>query len=174
MKRTFLAVALTVIFISCKNSASTDSGTAATTSQQDKDLANNAKVYTAIETGNTAPIDTLIATDAVDHDGPNGTPIHGRDSILHMLANLHNQFKDLKLDIISSAENGDYIFTLVHFTGTPTDSSMGGNKIDENGVDVIKVKDGKMSEHWGFSDNAEVGKRMMEMESKMKGMNKKK
>ncbi len=159
--------------ISCNTPTSTTPAVTST-SQNDVNAANNLKVYRAIETGDVSSIDTLIASDAIDYDGPNGTEIKGRDSILKMLGDIHNHIKDIKADVITSATNGDYIFTLVHITGTSADSSMGmpGKSIDVKGVDVVKLKNNKMAEHWGFTDDAQVSKEMMEMRDKMGSMDK--
>jgi len=163
------------ILISCNNAPSSTPA-ATTSSQTDINMANNLKIYKAIQTGDVSAIDTLIASDAIDHDGPNGTEVKGRDSIVKMLGDMHNHVKDLKLDVITSAANDDYIFSLVHITGTSADSSMGmpGRSFDEKFVDVVKLKDNKMSDHWGFTDDAQVSKEMMEMHDKMSSMDKKK
>jgi PBP1b-binding outer membrane lipoprotein LpoB len=65
----FTTAAAMFFFISCNDSTST--GTAES-SENEKNLANNRKVYKAIETGDASVIDSLIADDAVDHQGPNG------------------------------------------------------------------------------------------------------
>jgi predicted SnoaL-like aldol condensation-catalyzing enzyme len=163
------ATAMLCFFISCTDTATTST---ADNSQNEKNLDNNRKVYKAIETGDASTIDTLIANDAVDHQGPNGTDIKGGDSIRHMLADMHNHVKDLKLEVIADAANGDYIFSMAHMSGTTNDAWMGmpaGMKMDEKGVDVIRIKDGKMVEHWGFVDPNEMMKHMKEMpmENKM-------
>jgi predicted SnoaL-like aldol condensation-catalyzing enzyme len=144
------ATAMLCFFISCKDSSTT--GISSTdNSQNDKNLANNRKIFKAIVTGDAATIESLSSSDGVDHQGPNGD-VKGRDSITHMLADFHNHIKDLKVDVISDAANGDYVFALVHLTGTATDEMMGGagTKLDEKGVDVVRFKDGKIAEHWGF------------------------
>ncbi len=164
------------LFISCSDSATKSTDTVSATgesSQNEKNLANNRKVYKAIETGDMSTLDTLIASDAVDHQGPNGTDIKGTDSVKHMLANMHNLMKDMNMEIIADAANGDYIFTLAHFRGTVTDAYMGmpaGTKLDEKGVDLERIRDGKMVEHWGFADPNEMMKHMnaMPMNNKMK------
>ncbi len=169
MKKFILCTAIMAVVFSCNNPSSTTASNSNDNSQQEKNIANNKKVYPAIETGDTSPIDTLIANDAVDHDGPQGTEIKGKDSIIHMLSDIHNHFNNLKLDVISSAANGDYIFTLIHMTGTTADSTMGmpGMNIDQKGVDVIKLNDeNKMVEHWGFTEDQEVVKEMMQMRGK--------
>ncbi len=167
MKKIFFGACVSMFFlVSCKDGATT---TGSDNSQNEKNLASNLEVYKAIESGNMASVDTLFATDVVDHDGPHSADVKGKDSVLHMLSDLHNHIKDLKLDVVSSAANGDYIFSLVHVTGTVADSTMGkpGEAIDQKGVDVVKLKDNKMAEHWGFTDDAQVAKEMMEMHSKM-------
>jgi predicted SnoaL-like aldol condensation-catalyzing enzyme len=170
----FMATVAMLSLVACKNSSTTDSGT--TANSHDKILEDDAMIYKAIETGDMSSVDTLFTADVVDHDGPGAKDVVGKDSVLHMLSDIHNHIKDLKFDIIASAVNGDYLFTLVHVTGTPADSSMGtsATPIDEKGVDVVKLKDGKAAEHWGFSDDIAVSKRMMEMRSKMTGTEKKK
>ncbi|HET7115843.1 MAG TPA: nuclear transport factor 2 family protein [Hanamia sp.] len=174
MKKFLFSSAVAMFFlISCHNAPSgTTAGT--TSSQNDLNIANSLKIYKAIQTGDMSAIDTLIASDAIDHDGPNGTEIKGRDSIVKMLGDIHNHIKDINFDVITSAANDDYVFSLVHITGTSADSSMGmpGKSFDEKGVDVIKLKDNKISDHWGFTDDAQVSKEMMEMRDKMNSMDK--
>ena len=163
MKKFFcLACVSMLLLMSCTDSTKTSTD-ATSTSQYEDLLSKNRKVYKAIETGDAATLDSLIASDAVDHQGPNGTDITGTDSVKHMLADIHNHLNDGKFEVIESATNGEYIFTLAHVTGTTADSSWGvppGTKMDEKGVDVVRIKDGKMVEHWGFVDAAEMMKRM--------------
>lgn len=170
MKKVILGTAILALIFSCNNPSSTTVTNSNADTQQEKNIANNKKVYPAIETGDTSPLDTLLASDAVDHDGPGGMEINGKDSILHMLGDIHNHFKNLKLDVISSAANGDYVFTLIHMTGTTADSTMGmpGMDMDQKGVDVIKFNnDNKMVEHWGFTEDQEVAKEMRQMQGNM-------
>jgi predicted ester cyclase len=164
MKKLFSAAAVIMIclMISCN-----DSGSSSSTSGNDQNAQNlekNRKVLKGIETGDSSLINPYIADDAVDHQGPHGD-IKGGDSIRHMLADMHNHVKDIKFDVIADAANGDYIFCLSKMTGTMNDDSWGmpaGTKMDEKGVDVIKIKDGKMVEHWGFVDPAAMMKHMQE------------
>lgn len=158
------ATAMFCLLISCKDSSTTST---TDSSSNEKNLENNRKVMKAIETGDSSVINSLIADDAVDHQGPNGIEIKGGDNIKHMLTDMHNHMKDLKLDLITDAANGDYIFSLSTFKGTCTDASMGmpaGTQMNEKTVDVVKVnKDGKMTEHWGFVDANEMMKHMKDM-----------
>jgi predicted ester cyclase len=159
----FLFPAVTLLlcfFTSCKDTSTSSTSNSTTDSSSERNLENNRKVMKAIETGDSATINSLIADDAVDHQGPNNTDVKGGDAIRHWLIDMHNHMKDLKFDVIADAANEDYIFTLSSFKGTCTDGSMGmpaGTQMNQKVVDVVKVnKDGKMTEHWGFMDPKEM------------------
>ena len=166
-----LAIGAAVVFASCNNSApsastsNTDSSSTmsqnTTNNTEEQNLAKSRSVYKAIESGDSATIRSLIADDAVDHQGPNGTDLKGGANITHMLTDMHNHVKDMRFDVVSDAARGDYVFTMVDIKGTTTDNTMGmpsGAKMDGRSVDVVKIKDGKMVEHWGFLDPADVMK----------------
>ena len=77
---------------------------------------------------------------------------------------MHNQFKDLKFDVIADATsaNGEYHFSWAKMSGTCTVASMGmpaGTHMNMSSVDVVRIKDDKAVEHWSFNDPKE----MMEM-----------
>lgn len=174
MKKLFFAAAAIMLcfFMSCKDSG-TSSTTSSSNSTNDSNLEKNRRVMKAIETGDSATIRSLIADDAVDHQGGPQGEIKGVDNITHWLTDMHNHMKDLKLETIADAANGDYVFTLGTFKGTCTDGSMGmpaGTVMNEKTVDVVKVKDGKMVEHWGFLDAAEMMKNMPPMGGHMDKM----
>ena len=142
-KLIFLAICFIAVFSSCKDTDDnhkTDDGMSATNS------ANNRKILTAIEQGDSATIRSLLADDAIDHQG-------------NMLKDLHNHVKDMKIEVIKDATNGDYYFALTRMTGTTTDNAWGmpaGTKMDSKSVDVTTVKDGKMKEHWAYIDPNEM------------------
>jgi predicted SnoaL-like aldol condensation-catalyzing enzyme len=167
-----LAIGATVVLASCNDSktsaatSNTDSSSAMMSQNnmnntEEQNLAKNRSIYNAIETGDSATIRPLIADDAVDHQGPGSTDLKGGANITHMLTDMHNHVKDIHFDVVSDAAKGDYVFTMVDMKGTATDNSYGmpaGSKMDGRSVDVVKIKDGKMVEHWGFMDMADVMK----------------
>ncbi|MGE5518476.1 MAG: nuclear transport factor 2 family protein [Candidatus Dadabacteria bacterium] len=167
MKRSILPLVLgmMVIFTACNNSGTTSSNNTADSSSNttEQNLAKNRSVYKAIETGDSATIRGLIADDAVDHQGPQGTEVKGGAEITHMLADIHNHVDGLSFDVVSDAAKDDYVFAMVDMKGTTKDNLWGmpaGTKLDGRSVDVIKVKDGKMVEHWGFIDPKDMMKQM--------------
>jgi predicted SnoaL-like aldol condensation-catalyzing enzyme len=174
MKKMYLpfAALLIVAITGCNNSGSSSTETSAKdssmTSTEQQNLEKNRSIYKAIENGDSATIKSLIADDAVDHQAPNGHELKGGDAIVHMLTDMHNHVKGLSFDVVSDAAKGDYVFTMVNVKGTATDNSMGmapGSSMDSKQVDVVKVKDGKMTEHWGFLDWQDVMKMGPPMDS---------
>ena len=119
----------------------------------------NRAVMRAIETGDSITLRKYITADAVDHGaGEKGEDLKG-DAIIRQLTDIHNHIDGLKMEVIEEAANDDHIFTLVRLTGTTNKPYWGmpaGFKMDSKSVDVVKVKDGKMTDHWGYYDMAEM------------------
>lgn len=150
MKKIFLALSA---FFCCYLIACNDNSN----SGNDKNLSASRDIFKGIETGDTNKL-APIATDAVDHAGPYGE-VTGGDSIKAMLAQIHNHVKDLKIEILNDVSSGDYVYTWNKWSGTALDSSMGfapNQPFNTSGVDVVKFRDGKAVEHWGFIDQKDV------------------
>jgi predicted ester cyclase len=122
-------------------------------------LESNRAVQRAIETGDSATLRKYMADDAVDHGGaPDGGDLKGEE-IVRTLSSIHNDIDNLKFETIQEAANDDHVFALVHVTGTTNKAVWGmpaGFKMDSKSVDVIKVKDGKMVDHWSYFDMKEM------------------
>jgi predicted SnoaL-like aldol condensation-catalyzing enzyme len=73
---------------------------------------------------------------------------------------IHSHIRNFKAGVITCASHVDYVFSLVHITGISTGSSVGmpGKSFDLIAVDVVKFKDNKITDHWGFTDDATVEK----------------
>lgn len=164
MKKLFFSLtAMLFVLMSCS-----DTGTSTSTSNNntnDSNLVKNREVYKAIETGDVTKIKEFLHKDAVDHGGgPNGSDITGGDSILAMLSRVHTGFSDIKMEVITDAANADYIFSLVKLTGTTNATPVWGmppnTKIESKTVDVVKIKDGKATDHWGFLDPKDMAAMM--------------
>jgi predicted ester cyclase len=171
MKRSFIACCVVVCFlaISCN---SNEKGETKTNDQTENWNAKNKAVYKAIETGDVSGLDSVLSKDIVDHDMGG---MKGADTVKKMLGDIHNHFDNLKMDVISMANDGDYLFTLVNFSGTAKDNYMGfeaGKPVSMKSVDVVRIKDGKATEHWGFTDNAEMMKMQKPSSNNMMDNNK--
>lgn len=158
MKKVFFAAsaALCCYFISCNNNGS---------GGNNDNLSASRDIMKGIETGDSSKL-TSIAPDAVDHAGPMGE-VHSGDSIKASLREMHNHVKDLKIDIMGDASNGDYTYTWSKMSGTALDSMMGfpaNQPFSVRSVDIIKFQNGKAVEHWGFIDQQDLmAQRAMQM-----------
>ncbi|MCW3111064.1 MAG: SnoaL-like polyketide cyclase [Segetibacter sp.] len=157
MKRlsTFSLFAMVIALFACNGKGGNDND------KQKELLDANRQVQRAIETGDTVILHKYIADDAIDHGGgPNGADAKGEE-IVKMLAGVHNDIDNLKFETIQEAANDDHIFSMVRMTGTTNKAVWGmpaHYKIDSKSVDVIKVRDNKMVDHWAFVDPAEMMK----------------
>jgi steroid delta-isomerase-like uncharacterized protein len=161
----FPMIFLAFLFLSCSNrNESTDKMSARSedtniNKEEEKFKANTPAVFKAIETGNFDGVDSLWADNIVDHSGPNGKEVRGKDSIKAELQKMHNSIKDLKFDVVANAYDNGYLMTLAHVTGTTTTAFMGmpaNTKMDSYGVGVVKMTNGKVTDHWHYANPNEM------------------
>ena len=169
MKRLLITTACCALcfFMACKGTTTSTSET----SQAAQNKANSQLIYKAIETGDVSHLDSIIDKDFVDHAGEKGD-VKGIDSLKKMFAQMHNEINDLNIEEIANATDGDYNIALIRMTGTTAKAMMGmpaGTKLDMKSVEVVKVKDGKAMEHWGYMDPKDMMKMMGGMNNKMDG-----
>jgi predicted ester cyclase len=110
--------------------------------------------------GDASVTDELCSPDLVDHQF--GTAGHGADAIAHVkdaMRDLHGAFPDLKFTIEDAVESGDTIWVRVRGQGTATGPFFGppsGRPVDFTVIDVCRVVDGRIVEHWGVPDRFAV------------------
>ena len=82
-------------------------------------------------------------------------PVRGRDEYVGALQELLARVPDLTLQVLESADNGEYLFLrwVAHATGA-------AGRIEHTGVDRIKVIDGKVVENRIFFDRAEFERKL--------------
>jgi len=107
-------------------------------------------------TGGTAVVDELCAADLVEHQfGMAGV---GADAIQHVkdaIRQVHTTTPDMSFTIEDSVEHGDTIWVRVRARGTATGPFFGppsGRPIDITVVDIARIVDGRIVEHWGVPD----------------------
>jgi predicted ester cyclase len=107
-------------------------------------------------TGETAVVDELCAADLVEHQfGMAGV---GADAIQHVkdaIRDVHAMAPDMSFTIEDSVERGDTIWVRVRAQGTATGPFFGppsGRPIDITVVDVARIVNGRIVEHWGVPD----------------------
>lgn len=163
-KGLLLAAAGLLLFASC-NQTKVASATSGDLEEMNKKNVENTKaIYHAIETGDVSKMDSLMSKDVVDHEGNMGKDVVGLDSVKHYLGAMHNYMDNPKFEMVHSATSpdGQYFYATVHMTGKAKANPWGmpvGKEMDDTSVDVVKIKDGKATDHWGFMSM----KDMMEM-----------
>lgn len=165
MKKGFFAIAAGLFLLTaCDHFKAATSNGGDTASANEKNVENTKTIYHAIETGDVSKLDSLMSKDVVDHEGNNGKDIVGLDSVKAYIAAMHNYMDNMKMEILHSATSpdGEYFYSTVRMTGKTKANPWGmpvGKDMDDTSVDVVKIKDGKATDHWGFMSM----KSMMEM-----------
>ncbi|MFC0774852.1 ester cyclase [Terrimonas alba] len=164
MKKYLLAISscLFLFCMSCNNKAGDDKmGAGKMSDQAEKNIAASHVVSDAFQTGDISKIDSVVASDFVDHTERGDM---GRDSLKAMIKVMHATNKDMKMEIIKDLADDEYVFSWMRFTGT-SDGSMGmpAGPYDMRSIEVVRFKDGKAVEHWGFMEPREMMKWMQQM-----------
>jgi steroid delta-isomerase-like uncharacterized protein len=97
----------------------------------------------------------LLADDFVDRS-PFGGLSPDRDGVLTLFATLFDAFPDLRAEIHDQIEEDDKVVTRKTFHGTHKGEFMGipatGRPVSWGVIDVVRVRDGRMLEHWNVVD----------------------
>ncbi|MGK2861086.1 MAG: ester cyclase [Chitinophagaceae bacterium] len=159
MKKFFSLFAATIFFffISC-NQEKTNSETKEQSSATKKNLEASAIISKAFDTGDPSMIDSVVASDFVDHTDRGDM---GRDSLKAMITSMRKMFPDMKQETIKELADDDYVFSLMRFTGT-SEGQMGMpmGPYDMKAIQVVRFKDGKAVEHWEYMEPREMMKMM--------------
>ncbi len=114
------------------------------------------KAFDALNAADWKALESVIAPDVVDHQAPPGAPA-GRDGVVHMLQGLVASFPDFKQTIEDMIAEGDKVVVRSTISGTQKGEYMGlkptGKSFTMSGIDIFRVEDGKLVEHWGNEDD---------------------
>jgi steroid delta-isomerase-like uncharacterized protein len=105
--------------------------------------------------GNFKLFEELFADDFVDHTPqPNTTP--NKDGVRVLYHTLRAAFPDFHPEIHWQAADGELVTTYKTYHGTHQGPFLGvaptGKKIHFETVDVMRVHNGKITEHWGVAN----------------------
>jgi steroid delta-isomerase-like uncharacterized protein len=107
-----------------------------------------------VNNGNLALLDELCSTDYVDHDDDVATP--GREGLKQHLAMIRRGFPDTRVTVEDLVADGDKVAARTTHRGTHTEDFMGmpptGKQVTMSGMDITRLVDGKIVEHWGLVD----------------------
>ena len=102
-------------------------------------------------------VDTLTTEDIIDHEeGIPGQP-PGREGIKFFVSAFREAFPDIRPKTVGpTMVDGNLEAAHVVLTGTHNGDLMGvaatGKTVEFGSIDMIRVEDGKVAEHWGVTD----------------------
>jgi hypothetical protein len=96
-----------------------------------------------------------LANDVIGYWPGTDEPVRGRDEYVGALKELLARVPDLTLQVVESADNGEYLFIrwMAHATGV-------NGRVEHSGVDRIKVMDGKVVENRIFFDRRDFERKL--------------
>jgi steroid delta-isomerase-like uncharacterized protein len=105
--------------------------------------------------GNFAVFEQLFADNFLDHT-PQPVRTPDKDGARQLYKILRSAFPDFHADIHWQLADGDRVTTYKTYHGTHRGEFLGvtptGRKVQFETVDVMRVQDGKITEHWGVAN----------------------
>lgn len=99
--------------------------------------------------------DELFADDFVDHTPQPGVSAD-KDGVRLLYKSLRTAFPDFRAEIHWQTAEGDLVTTYKVYYGTHRGDFLGiaptGRKIHFESVDAMRVRDGKITDHWGVGN----------------------
>jgi predicted ester cyclase len=106
--------------------------------------------------GDLAVCDELSADDLVEHQNFGPGHAAGPEGVKAVVSSLHRAFSDFHLQIDDLAVDGDKVWLRMVGSGTNDGPFMGnpptGRRMRTDVFDVLRVREGKVVEHWGVPD----------------------
>jgi len=118
----------------------------------------NAKVFerlieTGFNEGKLEELRTLISKEFVEHQF-GAAP--GPDGVKSLIREMRTAFPDLRMTVEDLVVSGDKVWARLRCRGTHKGPLMGipptGRSIDTTALEVCRMKDGQIVEHWGVPD----------------------
>jgi steroid delta-isomerase-like uncharacterized protein len=109
-------------------------------------------IYEAVNTGNVALLDKLVAPDYIEHS----EGFQGVERFRQQIIAFRAAFPDLHVTIEDLITDGDRFASRTTVTGTHTGDLMGmpatGKHISVQAVDIGRIQNGQAKERWGGLD----------------------
>jgi predicted ester cyclase len=117
--------------------------------------------YGALSAGDIEKAAGFIAEDSIEHTPPPMPDFKGGpEGFKQMFGVYRAAFPDLKVEVTTLLVDGDMVAAHGTWTGTHSGSMMGeeptGQSVTGNFIDLLKIAGGKMVEHRGYGDDAQV------------------
>lgn len=109
-----------------------------------------------IEGGNMDTFNEIFDPGFINHTAPPGTP-KGPEGVIYFFNHLLKPaFPDLKVEIHDQVAEGNKVTTRKSFHATHKSEFFGvpatGKKVIMDVIDIIELREGKFTDHWGILD----------------------
>jgi predicted SnoaL-like aldol condensation-catalyzing enzyme len=98
-------------------------------------------------------IDTFITENYIQH---NPLVAQGREGFYDFFKSWFESVPNFSYTLKNIIVNDEYVWVYGSYSGTPTKEWLGiparGNTYEFNGVDIFRIEDGKLAEHWDVLD----------------------
>lgn len=108
------------------------------------------QIIRVFETGDVSNVDALIDVNYVDHQGLGGTELRGQDGFRRVIAAARAAMPSLQVAIEELITNGDRLVTRLRWCAQSAFGQVG----ERQTLDILRVRDGRLAEHWGASVDA--------------------
>ena len=111
--------------------------------------------YEAVNQKNLDALEEVVASDVISHPArPGQAP--GLEGVKQLFSSLYAAFPDFHIDVEDMIAEGDRIVARVTGSGTHQGEFMGiaptGNRVEFSAIDIARIVEGKIVEHWSNSD----------------------
>jgi len=104
-------------------------------------------------------IDSLVSEDYIEHQTTKGFA-HNKKGLKNALKEFFKAFPDFDVKVNFMIAKNDMVVAQITMTGTNTGSFNGmpatNKKIHVDGVDIVRYKNGKAAEHWGYLEEGKI------------------
>jgi steroid delta-isomerase-like uncharacterized protein len=113
------------------------------------------RFYDGVNAGDLSVVDELVADDFVDHEEFPGIPTD-KEGVRQFFVMFRAAFPDMRMEAREVLGDGDLVSARFVFTGTHEGEFMGlpatGKRVEVEGFDMVRLRDGQVTEHWGVMD----------------------
>ena len=131
------------------------------TAEEQQNLSSIKRIYAEfINGGNEVVFDELVDANVIENEElPPGLEPN-REGVKQLFRMFRSAFPDLHFQVDEMIAADDKIVARITITGTNEGSFMNmpptGNKISYKGIDIFRLVNGKVVEHWGIGDNTKM------------------
>ena len=114
------------------------------------------QAYEAVNQKNLDALEEVIASDVISHSSARPGGANGLEGVKQLFSSLHAAFPDFHIDVEDMIAEGDKVVARVTGSGTHQGEFMGiaptGNRVEFSAIDIARIAEGKIVEHWSNSD----------------------